>query len=461
MKRIFSVIAIILVLSLMPMALFSCNSETEGTTGTKGTIATTGTQATSGTTGNNNNNQNNQNNNENNNNNNNNNNQNNNENNNENNNQNNNADIDPDSLVYSIYDLEDAEDLAYVKQLGRTFVADGGLCCDYVGSGIEFEGIFYGEVCVTITVEAVDASRYAGCYFTLYIDGERIEDTYDANGNRTEGALHAFDGTEEIPVAYFAKPGKHTIRIVKQTGPRNCIASIDEIAMTGELTEAPAEKELYIEFLGDSITSGQGTAGVKGAENTYAGTNVSDYADGTKTYAYLTAEHFNADCSIISESAIAMNGSWFGDGRTIFDHYGSYSYHRETANKKYAYDFANARVPDLVVINLGTNDEALTSNGRTDATKTKAAVKELITLIRQNYGTDVPIVYASGMLGRNSATWQAIDAAIADLGGESAGIYTVTLPGDSAGQSSHPSAQAHKNAGDTLINFIKQKNLLG
>ena len=96
----------------------------------------------------------------------------------------------------------------------------------------------------------------------------------------------------------------------------------------------------------------------------------------------------------------------------------------------------------------------------TNTANTKAAVKELINLIRSNYG-NVPIVYASGMLGRNSATWTAIDEAIAELGGENAGIYTVTLPGDGAGQSSHPSAQANVNAGNTLINFIKEKNLLG
>jgi hypothetical protein len=64
------------------------------------------------------------------------------------------------------------------------------------------------------------------------------------------------------------------------------------------------------------------------------------------------------------------------------------------------------------------------------------------------------------MLGKGTAIQTALST-IAELGGESAGIYTVTLPGDSAGQSSHPSAQANASAADTLTAFIRSKNLLG
>ena len=443
MKKIFSIVAIILTLALMPIALFGCNVDDDATTN-----KTTGTSATTGTTNNNNNN-----------------------------NNNNNSqpkpegeeEIDADTLVDKTYVLEDEKDLKLFKRLGRTVVADGGLCCDYVGSGIEFEGVFVGEVGIKVTVDSVEGqeSRSRGSYFTVYVDGVRLEDTYDEEGNRTEGVLFAAYGTDEISFIYFKNPGRHTIRIVKQTGPRHALACIETVYMTGELSDAPADRELYIEVIGDSITSGQGTAGNLNATDIYAGTTICDYADGTKTYAYRTAEAFDADCSVISESAIAMDGSWFRNNRrTIFDHYNSCSYNREWADKEtYAFDFENARVPDLVIINLGTNDDALRNNSSapvaTTAEKTKTAVKELITLIRSKYGNDVPIVWASGMLGRSSVTWTAIDTAIAELGGESAKIYTVTLPGDNVGQSSHPSAQAHENAANTLIAFIKDKKLLG
>ena len=485
MKKLLTIISLVLVLTMLPLSLFSCDSQPAATSGTSGTEAstegttdtsattqgttdtedtadtsattqgttdtqattegstdtqattqgttegTTDTQATTEGTQST-----------------------------ENNNDQDNSNAE---LTDKTYYFEKAEDLAHFKRIGRTVVADGGLCCDYVGTGVEFTGTFVGEVTIKITVEKVagQESRYAGCYFTVYIDGVRVEDFYDDNGNRIEGAARVFDGTEEIPLAYFGNPGKHTIRIVKQTGPRNCLACFEELIMTGELTEKPADKDLYIEFIGDSITSGQGTAGVKGAENLYNGTNVTDYSDGTKTYAYLTAKEFDADYSIISESAIAMDGSWFG-GRTIFDHYNSYSHAREhTKGDKYSFDFENARVPDLVVINLGTNDSALTNNPNTShpttPEKVNAAVKKFISLIREKYGDDVSIVYASGMLGNSGATWNAIYSALDELGG----IYKVTLPGDAAGQSDHPSAAAHENAGNTLINFIKDNNLLG
>jgi hypothetical protein len=277
----------------------------------------------------------------------------------------------------------------------------------------------------------------------------------------------------EVPLDWHlridAGEGNHTVKVIYKSAAecqhRWHHPLVGRVAFLGYDAEGPAQlspdPRKTIELVGDSITEGVLIDTCYHEYRNYYFDEVF-MDDVCATYAYLTAEAFGADSSIISESAIAMDGSWFGDGRTIFDHYNSYSYHREVANNTtYAFDYENARVPDLVDIKLGTNDSALTGNGKTNPDKTKAAVKSLINLIRENYGENVPIVYASGMLGRSGATWTAIDTAIAELGGESAGIYTVTLPGDAVGQSSHPSAQANANAANTLTAFIRSKNLLG
>ena len=448
MKKILILTALLLILTMMPFTLFSCDSTedpqpTEAPTNapTEAPTSKPTEKPTSKPTDNNNNND---------------------DNNNNNNNNNNDEELEYEDLEDRTYAFKDEEDLAYFKRIGRSVVVNRWLCCDNTASGIEFEGVFEGEVNLEIRVEVAESNSPV-CFFTVYIDGKRVEDTYNSDGDRTEGAFVVEQGVEVVTLADFDEPGRHTIRIVKQCGPRLMLASFKELSITGYLLPAPEEKELYIEVLGDSITSGQGTAGWKAtAGNVIPNADRVDFADGTKTYAYLTAEEFDADYSIISESAIALDGSWFGDGRTIFDHYNSYSLKRETARDKYAFDFENERVPDLIVINLGTNDSALTGNGKTNTTKTKAAVKELVELIRDGYGTDVPIVWINGMLDNGGATWDAIDAAFAELGGEDADLYRLKVSGgDSIGHTSHPSANAHKQAAEDLIKFIKNKGLLG
>ena len=210
-----------------------------------------------------------------------------------------------------------------------------------------------------------------------------------------------------------------------------------------------AKKDKYIEFIGDSLSCGMGNLGKKGVENP----QTSRWEDVTLAYTYGTADELCVDYSIVSESGIGLAGSWWDP---LFDFYSAWSYKRD---KNLKYDFA--RVPDLIVINLGTNDFYLNCDLKIcSIEEVIEKTKEFIAFVRSSYGKDVPIVWVSRFMFLGESYVNAIDKAISDFGGERLGIYRLDVPTSSGGAHGHPDVAGHSVARDLLVEFIKEKNLL-
>ena len=236
----------------------------------------------------------------------------------------------------------------------------------------------------------------------------------------------------------------HEIRILKQTEPQNSLCLMKSMSFNGTLCTAVKDDELYIEFLGDSITCGYGNLTQGGGNETGS----AFYQDGTKTYAFLAAEQLGADASVISCSGIGIDKGWTSFNEMAF--YTKASYFRDKTTE---YSFSNVRVPDVVVINLGTNDN---SRGSTEA-QFKQNAKELINFIRKSYGNNVSIVWAYNMMGDCCFEWTS--AVLAELGGEANGLYSVQLVQNNAGGNGHPTLQAQIDNAAKLAEFIKTKGL--
>ena len=72
-----------------------------------------------------------------------------------------------------------------VKLLGRTQVLSTGLACDHTASGIEFKGNFEGDVKLKVRTAIVKPSCEK-TYFTVYVDGERLSERFEvATGIKT------------------------------------------------------------------------------------------------------------------------------------------------------------------------------------------------------------------------------------------------------------------------------------
>ena len=323
------------------------------------------------------------------------------------------------SLSRKTYNI--SKDWKNFKLLGRTQDVNGGVACDFTASGIEFQGVMTGEVVLSLSCDR-------NTYFTVYIDGERVEERFFADSNTYELVIADFDGEES-----------HHVRVLKQTEAQWSLAVLKSITVTGKLDDAPEKKDLYIEFIGDSITCGYGNLGDSSSPN--PGTAL--WEDGTQTYAFLTAEALGADCSVVGCSGIGIDKGWTDFSESDF--YPKASFYRDRNGADYSF----LRAPDVVVINLGTNDQ---SRGSTEE-EFKAGVRELINYVRDSYGTDMPIVWAYNMMGNGRFDWT--KTVLEDMGGEAKGLYYVQLNQNGAGTNGHPNLEAQKTAAVTLTEFIK------
>ncbi len=315
-----------------------------------------------------------------------------------------------------------------LKMIGRMQKLTNGLSCDFTASGIAFKAYVEGDFSFTVDVTGQTT------YFTVYVDGDRLPTRYEAKV-----------GTNQVvEVGDLGDMALREIRILKQNQPQRSLCVLKTIDFYGSIVEAAEEKELFIEIIGDSITCGHGNLCANGTP----GQATTLYEDGTQAYAFLTAELLDADYSIMGCSGIGVDSgwTWVNDEFREKDFYPLASFYR---SKTQMYDFSKARTPDVVVINLGTNDKGCPQPS------TKAGFQQyqndLLDFIRQKYG-DVPIVWAYGMMGDAYISYT--QETLAARGGEAAGYYTVEFTPNGDGGEGHPVVSAHEAAAEKLSSFI-------
>ena len=323
---------------------------------------------------------------------------------------------------YKISEITDS-----LKLHGRTLMESNGLACDASASGISFAAYVEGDVKLTVTATAET-------YFTVTVDGVR-----------STQRLKADAGTSVLTVASFATGGEHEICVLKQTEARLSLCVLSNLQWKGYLNNAPAQKSFYIEFIGDSITGGYGVLCANGTANGGS----AQYQDATQAFAYLTAQALNADHSLVNCSGMGLSKSLVSIPFVATDLYSKQSKYR---SESIAY--TPTRTPDLVVINLGTNDSA---SGASSSQFIKDA-GALIDLVRATYGKDVPIVWVYNMM--NDSMYGSARFAISAKGGESAGIFTCEMTQNADGGVGHPSLTAQQAAAERLASLIRSKNLI-
>ena len=163
---------------------------------------------------------------------------------------------------------------------------------------------------------------------------------------------------------------KNNISIIKDSQPSafdpNHIVQIHQIAVTknAEFFQVP-KKDCFIEFIGDSITSGEGLCGRPEAPEW-----ISSYISVSNNYAMQIAKIKNAEISIISQCGWGITRGWDSNiNSNIPSHYQNVcSIFNSPMQKELGscqeYDFS--KKADFVVVNLGTNDNSSFNNPWTD-----------------------------------------------------------------------------------------------
>lgn len=343
-----------------------------------------------------------------------------------------------DAKTYSVRSYID-----YFTVYGRLRNEIFGIGLFQAAAGVRFSAFCEGDVYANLSC----AYGNGKVYFTVYVDGQRIDKRFIGNS-----------GT--VKIAEDIEKGYHEFEFIKQNDIGS-VAIFDSVTLNGTLVPSNINTNPTIEFVGDSITSGVGSLYDDKGTEAYHSNDGSVNTDATSSYAFMTSR------------TLGLNYSQFSaGGRTLAncDHLEAsrrreciaelYEYTNPWKSQTEYYNFGSGS--DIIVVNLGTNDA---SAGITDD-RYETAMRNFIAKLKL-YNPNAKIVWCYGMMNQTSYVGT-MSNVISDLGGDSAGLYLCRLPYDTGAAGSvsteehfysHPVRAGHEAAAEVLVNFIKTKVL--
>ncbi len=256
-----------------------------------------------------------------------------------------------------------------IKKIGRTYISAGNYMFDWTGSGMEFK---FNGTSVKATMGYLGSAGLT-VEATCFVDGERTK------------KVELTDKATEYVLAEGLENTEHTVRIVKSAIQCTTQTFASKVVVEGKILPAPEAKDRYILALGDSLSAGRG---VLGDANSNGQTRNMD--DCTYATPWLIAEHFDADLELIADTGYGIYQSSSGNKTSTIPRVWRYLSYAQSSKTEYDYSQSE---PDIIIINLGTNDEF----AKTDIVTFRNHLKAFLMDIRKAY-PDTPILYYYGML---------------------------------------------------------------
>ncbi|WP_339243253.1 GDSL-type esterase/lipase family protein [Paenibacillus sp. FSL R5-0517] len=272
------------------------------------------------------------------------------------------------------------------------------------------------------------------------------------------------------------------VRIVKDvqamSGDPGCSLQIHAVKSDGAFLPVQ-EKPYKIEFIGDSITSGEGAIGAKAEEDW-----IPMWFSAIHNYTYMTAEALNAEYRVISQSGWGVLTSWDNNPKgNIPDVYDQVcglltGERNEALGAGDPHDFGSWQ-PDVVVVNLGSNDggafqspewkdpntgkvykQRLNEDGtyhEEDLAAFEKAVEQFLFKLREN-NPAAHLVWAYGMLGfpMMPAIYRAVNAYTKKTGDRK--VTIIQLPDtteETVGARTHPGELSHRRTAEVLAEYVR------
>ena len=299
-----------------------------------------------------------------------------------------------------------------------------------------------------------DSSAYSGsgnqARVGIFVNGECVADVM-------------MDKKEKSVTVWESEKRENCIvTVVKLSEAPHSTVGIKSIEVESEAGIVPtAQKEYYIEFIGDSITCGYGVDDEVKEHHFSTSTE-----NATKTYAYKTAQALDADYSFVSFSGYGIVSGYSGDGQkqgtqVISQYYEKlgFSYGNYLGQTPYdtEWDF-DKRQPDLIVINLGTNDESYTG---TDQARREEYIAGYVAFLKQvrAKNPDAMIFCTLGIMGDGlyASLQTAVEQYQSETGDERVHTmrFTVQSMADGIAADWHPSEKTHERAAQKLVKEIQ------
>ncbi|MCR4765807.1 MAG: lipase, partial [Bacteroidaceae bacterium] len=222
-----------------------------------------------------------------------------------------------------------------------------------------------------------------------------------------------------------------------------------------DLTEAPALPQRKIEFIGNSITCGYGIE-ADVATNHFSYETENHYY----TYAALTARALHAQHVTVARSGIGIfrnyNGPFDGTPEVAMPALYDYTNFNDSTE---VWDY-NRYQPDVVCMNLGTND---TSTGRYNKTKLREAYAGFLQHLRSRYPAAKIVLLSGCMLSgqRMKDVEDALDRVMEDAHkrGDHQ-VYRFVFPAQDGslgfGADYHPSKRQQEKMASELTPFLQE-----
>lgn len=292
---------------------------------------------------------------------------------------------------------------------------------------------------------------WAGGSLEFTFTGARLQLTFDADFTHLEPWISAElngapllrmpleRGRSRVCLFRGMTPGapRH-VRIFKETQPisDDPLHRLEVVEAAGGEMLPPPPKKRFLEFIGDSLTSGEGLAGAR-EETDW----ISPFFSASRSWARWTADLLQADFRAVSQSGWGVCSGWDGDAsHAIPPWYGKTRPLRD-------------REPDVIVINLGTNDANAIQSGLGPAGPDgfEEGAFQFLRQLRAEHPA-AKLVWAYGML--DDPLRPQLERAVSRFGD----AWYLPLPAagpETMGSRQHPGILCHQAAAQTTAEFLK------
>ena len=336
-----------------------------------------------------------------------------------------------------------------LRLLGRMDPAQSPVALDWTGSGLECA--FHG----TDLWAELEAPAFSPVMWMIVLaDGAPVT------------RFPVEPGIRFYPLILGMEPqNTRTITLMKET---QCMPDSPEatvllhsLRMNGTLEELPV-RDLRIEFVGDSLTSGEGALAPRGNDEW-----ITPWFSARGNYSWVACNELNAERRILSQSGWGVCWDWeHNPEHTLTAHYEEIAgvLRGPAAEKRGCtkpYDFSAWR-PDVVCIRLGTNDNNgmnVRNSLEEDRNRFVQGALGLLRRVRKN-NPDAAVVW---ILPASDCRPE-LPAEAVRLAREEGmdRLYTFALPDyheEDTGARFHPNAEWNRKAGLLLAAFLREQVL--
>ena len=362
-------------------------------------------------------------------------------------------------------------DEKHVKIIGRTLTDRGIRWFGASGSGIDFflkarsaKLLFDGDD-TTLGNTLGGPARIA-----IYMDGTKVRDFLLTEPQMEVTLWDEKETEEKVFAAEAAKtelaPPVQPVRItvVKLSECSVSLMGIEAVETddAAEICPAP-ERKRKIEFIGDSITCGFGVDLEK--PDTEFESRTQDF---TKTYAYKTAGYLDADYGVVAFSGYGVLSGFTDNGEKntfglippLYDKIGfsNGKVRKDLTPETAEWDFERF-VPQLIVINLGTNDTCYCQTDEAKQQEFQNAYVQFLKQVRQK-NPQAKMLCIEGTMGTIMAEpmRQAVLMYREETG--DLDVYPMPLPEqlleDGLVTGNHPTERTHEKTAQMIVPKIRE-----